>query len=171
MGEKFAEESGSGEGFVGWDIAAGCHDDVRVLTLVVACPVPDSDSLGAVLDCFFHIEVLDMVLLVGNDDVDVVGAAETMICDREESVSVRWEVDSHDFWALVCDNIEETRILMGEAVVVLSPDGSCEKDVEGGDLDTPFDFIALLNPFAVLVDHRVDDVNEGFVTVEKTMSS
>ncbi len=66
---------------MGWDVAAGCHDKVGVFALVVAGPVPDSDALGAVLDCFIHVEILDMVLLVGNDDVDVIGAAKTVVHD------------------------------------------------------------------------------------------
>lgn len=60
---------------------------------------------------------------------------------------------------------------MCETIVILSPDCGCEEDVEGSDLDTPFDFVTLLNPFTMLVDHGIDDVNEWFVAVEETMSS
>lgn len=60
-----------------------------------------------------------MVLFVGDDDVDVICAAETVVHAGKKTVSVGWEVDSYDFWALVGDDIEESGILMGEAIVVL----------------------------------------------------
>ena len=50
--------------------------------------------------------------------------------------------------------------------MVLSPDCGCKKDVERGDFDAPLDFEALLQPFTVLVDHRIDDVDEGLVAVQ-----
>jgi hypothetical protein len=58
---------------------------------------------------------------------------------------------------------------MCEAVVILSPDCRCEEDVERSNLLPPFDFEALLDPLAMLVDHRVDDVDEGLVAVQETM--
>jgi len=61
--------------------------------------------------------------------------------------------------------------LMREAVVVLPPDSRSKEDVERRDLLSPLDFEALLNPLAVLVYHRVNDVNEWLVAVEKAVSS
>lgn len=55
--------------------------------------------------------------------------------------------------------------------MVLSPDSSGKEDVEGGDLGAPFYLEALLDPFAVLVYHGVNDVNEGFVAVEQTVAA
>jgi len=66
---------------VGRNIAARCHDNIGVFALVVTGPVPDSDALRAMLNRIFQVEVLYMVLLVGNDDVDVVDAPETVICN------------------------------------------------------------------------------------------
>jgi hypothetical protein len=58
------------------------HDHVRLAALVVARPVPDACSFGAVLDRRLDVEVLEMHLLVRDDDVDVVDAAQAMIGDR-----------------------------------------------------------------------------------------
>jgi len=128
--EELAEESGGGEGFVGWDVAAGGHDDVGLDALIVAGPVPDSDTLGAVLDGIFHVEELQVVLLVGDNNVDVVSATEAVVGYGKETVSIGWEVDSDDFGRFVGHDIEETGILVSEAVVVLTPDSSSEKDIE-----------------------------------------
>jgi len=60
---------------------------------------------------------------------------------------------------------------MRETIVVLSPYCGGEEDIEGGDLSAPFDFEAFLDPFAMLVYHGVDDVNEWFVAVEETVAT
>jgi hypothetical protein len=60
---------------------------------------------------------------------------------------------------------------MSESIVILAPDGRSEQDVERSNLLSPFDFEALLDPLAVLVDHGVDDVNKGLITVEQTVTS
>jgi hypothetical protein len=66
---------------------------------------------------------------------------------------------------------QEPRILMREAIVILPPYSGCEEDVERRNLLSPFDLEALLDPLAMLVDHRINDVNERFVAVEQTMST
>lgn len=169
--KELAEESGGSERLMCGYITAGCHDDIRLDALVIGGPVPDAETLGAVLNGLFHLEILQMILLVGDDDIDVVVAAQAMVCHGKKTVSIRWKVDTDDFWALVGDNIEETRILVSETVVVLSPDGGCEENVKRGNLDSPFNFITLLNPFAVLVNHGVDDVDEWLVAVKQTMAT
>jgi hypothetical protein len=60
---------------------------------------------------------------------------------------------------------------VGGAIVILSPDGGGKENIKGRDLDTLLDSIALLNPFEILIYHRVDDLDEWFVAVEKTMPS
>ena len=61
------------------NVTAGCHDDVGLLVLVVTCPFPDADALCAVGNSLLHGEVLEMLLLVGNNYVDVVLAAEAVV--------------------------------------------------------------------------------------------
>lgn len=76
---------------------------------------------------------------------------------RKQAVSVRRKVDADNFGALVGNDIKETGILMGEAVVVLSPHNRCQEDVERGDLDTPLHLETLFEPFAVLSKKVSDD--------------
>src|SRR5438132_13669823 len=60
-------------------IAAAYHHDLRLRSLIIARPFPDSDPYGAVLDRSVPIEVLKRRLLPGHDDIDVVPAAQTMV--------------------------------------------------------------------------------------------
>lgn len=55
---------------------------------------------------------------------------------------------------------------MREAVMILPPDSCCEEDVQGCYLLPPFDLEALLDPLAMLVYHRVNDVDERLVAVQ-----
>jgi hypothetical protein len=112
-----------------------------------------------------------MLLLVCNNDVDIVLAAKTVVHGGEEAIGIRGQVDAHNFRALVGDDVKETRILVREAIVILSPHSCCEKDVERCDLLPPLNLKALLNPLAVLVHHTVNDVNERLVAVEQTVAS
>ena len=107
-----------------------------------------------------------MLLFVGYNDVDIVLAAKAMIHSREETVGIGRQVDAYDIWALVRHNIEETWILVRESVMILTPHSCCEKDVERSNLLPPLDLETLLNPFAVLIDHTVNDMDERFITVE-----
>lgn len=79
-----------------------------------------------------------------------------MVHAGQETVAVGRQVDSHDLGGFVGDDVEESGILVGEAVVVLAPHYGCQEDVEGGDLVAPFHFEGLLEPFTVLFG-RVSD--------------
>lgn len=171
VGKVLAEQGCGCESLVGGRVAAAGHYDVRLFAFVVRSPFPDSDALCAMRDCLLHGEELEVLLFVGHDDVDVVGAAEAVVHCGEQTVGVRWEVDAYNFRALVCDNVQEAGILMSKAVVILSPDCGCEEDVERSNLLPPFDFEALLDPLAMLVDHGIDDVDERLITVEQTVTT
>ena len=118
FGEVLAQQGGCSQGFLGHDVSAGGDDDVGLFAVVVGGPVPDADALGAVGDGGFHVEELDVVLLVGDDDVDVVGRAEAVVHCAEQAICIGWEVDSDDFWRLVYDDGEEAGVLVGETVVI-----------------------------------------------------
>ena len=96
VGEVLAEDGGGGEGFLRGDVAGAGHDDVGLGAVVGGGPVPDADAFGAVLDGGVHVEVLEVRLLVGDDDVDVVDGAEAVVGDGEEAVGVGREVDAGD---------------------------------------------------------------------------
>lgn len=165
--EVFFQESGGSKRLHSRDITATSHNEVRVIVGVTRTrPVPNTKTLGTVRNSSLHVEVLQVVLLIGNDNVDVVFAFETMVHDREKAVTVGREVDTDDLGGLVCDDVEETRVLVSETVVVLTPDGGSKENVERGDFGTPFDLETLFDPLAVLVNHRVDDMDEWLIRVQ-----
>jgi hypothetical protein len=53
-----------------------------------------------------------MILLVGDDDVDVVLGTEAVIAYREQTICIRWQVDTHHLGGLVGNYIEEAWILV-----------------------------------------------------------
>ena len=77
-----------------------------------------------------------------------------------------------DVGALVGDDVEKAGILVGEAVVILPPDERGDEQVERGDRGTPVEFVlGLLEPFGVLVEHGIDDVDEGLVGGEEAVAA
>ena len=138
--------------------------------LVVARPVPDAQALGTVGDRRLHVQVLHVLrLLVRDDDVDVVLAAEAVVADREQAVGVGRQVDAHHAGALVRHHVEEAGVLVRKPVVVLPPDQAADQDVERGDLHPPGQLVAFLQPLSVLVDHGIDEVDERLVAVNQAV--
>jgi len=99
-----------------------------------------------------HVEELEVVLLVGDNDVDVALAGQAVVHGAEKTIPVRRKVDPDDFGGLVGDDVEESGVLVGEAVVVLTPYGAGKEDVQAGYFYAPVYFVALLEPLAVLAD-------------------
>ncbi len=60
---------------------------------------------------------------------------------------------------------------MAEAVMVLAPDVRGQQIIEGGDRAPPRQPARHLQPFGVLVEHRIHDVDEGFVAGEQAVPS
>ncbi len=116
-----------------------------------------------------HVQPLQLRLFAGDDDIDVVAAAQAMVGDREQRVGVRRQIDADDIRLLVHHMVDETRVLVAESVVVLPPDVRGEQVIQRGDGPPPGDLARHLEPLGVLVEHRVDDVDEGFVAGEETM--
>ncbi len=59
---------------------------------------------------------------------------------------------------------------MRKAVVVLLPDMRGQQVVERCDRLSPWDLAAYLQPPGVLVEHRIDDVDEGLVAREQAVA-
>lgn len=118
VGEVLAQQRRRCQRFLRHDVARARDHDVRLRAGVVRRPVPDADAFGAVRDGGLHGEELQVVLLVGDDDVDVVGRAEAVVHCAEEAVGVGREVDADDLWGFVDDDGEEAWVLVREAVVV-----------------------------------------------------
>ena len=74
------------------------------------------------LDRLIHGEPLRRRLLARNDEVDEVTASKTHVGDIQQTVGVRRQIDPHDLCLLISDMIDKPGILMGKAVMVLSPD-------------------------------------------------
>src|ERR1019366_8714658 len=60
---------------------------------------------------------------------------------------------------------------MAESVVILTPDVGGEQIVQRGDGLPPGDAARYLQPFGVLIEHGIDDVNEGLVAGEEPVPS
>lgn len=65
---------------------------------------------------------------------------------------------------LVEQQVDKARVLVREAVVVLTPDVARQQNVEAADGGTPRNLaLGGLEPFAVLVDHGIDHVDKALV--------
>lgn len=89
------------ERFVRRDVSARCHDNIRLLAVVIACPFPDADALCAVSNSLIHCKILQVLLFVSNNDIDVVFTTEAMVHGRKQAVCIWREVDANNLRALV----------------------------------------------------------------------
>ncbi len=71
------------------DVASARHYHIRLTSIVIACPLPNPYALRAVCDGGFHVEISQVRLLVGNDHIHVVHAAETMVYHTEQTIRIR----------------------------------------------------------------------------------
>src|ERR1700722_15902661 len=94
-----------------------------------------------------------------------------MIRDPEQRVRVWRKIDADDIGLLVDDEIDEAGILMAEAVMVLAPDMRRQQIVERGDRASPGQAARHLQPFGVLVEHRIHEVDKGLIAGEETVPS
>ena len=101
VGEVLAQQHRRRQRLLGRNVAGTGHHHIRFDALVVAGPVPDADALGAMLDGRIHVQILQVLLLVADDDVDVVGALQAMVGDRQQAVHIGRQVDARDLRALV----------------------------------------------------------------------
>ena len=95
-----------------------------------------------------------------------------MIRHAEQAIRVGRQIDADHVGALVGDHVEKSGILMREAVVILPPDQRRDEEVDGRHGRAPVEFfLRLLQPFGVLVEHRIDHVHEGFVRGEEAVAA
>src|SRR5260370_9223937 len=157
--------------FKGGDITRTSHLPIRFSALIGTRPIPDADAASAMLDRGFHSEVLRRGLLASDDDVDVIAAAKAVIRDGQQTIGVRRKIDANDVRLFIYDVADEAGVLSREAVIVLAPDVRGEEIVERGDRAAPANAARHLQPFRVLIEHRVHDVNESLVAGEKSVTS
>ena len=168
IGQVLGEERHRGQCLERRDVAATGHDHIgnRAASFEAKGQMPSplvQWSSGLV-----HGQPIVLRLLSGDDDVDVVPAATG---SGRPPTAGSWcpAGSTPDDRGLLVDHVvDEAGILVGEAVVVLSPDMTRKEVVQRGDGPPPRDLCADFQPLRVLVEHRVDDVDEGLVAVEQT---
>ena len=98
VGDTLFEQADSGERFHGGNVTAAGHDDFWIF---IRRPGPDTQASGAMRYRLVDGEPLWGGLLTGNDEIDVVAAAQAVVGDREQRVRVGWKVDAHHVGFLV----------------------------------------------------------------------
>jgi hypothetical protein len=61
-------------------------------------------------------------LLAGDNDINVIAAAQAVVGDREQAIGIGRQIHANDLGLLVDDVVNEARVLVAEAVMVLPPD-------------------------------------------------
>ena len=102
-------------------VAAACHYEVRLLSLIVACPVPDTDTLCTVFYSLLHCQPLLSRMLGSYDYVYIISASDTVIEAGQQTVRIRRKVKTYYVCLLIGNVIQESGILMCKSVVILLP--------------------------------------------------
>ena len=74
-----------------------------------------------------------------------------------------------DYLSLLVDDMVDKAGVLVRAVVILTPNVRREEVVEGRERQSR-NLAGDLQPFGVLIEHRVDDVDEGFVAIEQPVA-
>ncbi len=88
-------------------------------------------------DGLVHGQPLRRGLLACDNHVDIVAAAQAVVRHRKKRIGVRRQIDPDDVRFLVDDVVDEARILVAEAIVVLPPDMRTEEIVQRADRPSP----------------------------------
>ena len=127
-------------------VAAAGHDHIRLLALIVGGPAPDADALCAVLHRLLHGQPLLAGVLAGHNDIHIVAALDAVVKAAQQAVGIRRQIHPHHIRFLIGHMVEETGVLVSEAVVILLPHIGGEDVVEGGDVVPPGQLAAHLQP-------------------------
>ena len=171
LGQMFTQDRNGGQRLQRRHVAGAGHDHVRLGVAVAAGPFPDADALGAMHGGLFHRQPMRGRVFARDHDIDVVPAAQAVVHHREQAVRVGRQVHAHDRRLLVDDVVDEPRVLVREAVVILPPDVRGQQVIQRRDLAPPRQVRGDLEPLRVLVEHRVHDVDERLVAVEQSVPS
>ena len=74
-------------------------------------------------DRLIYGQILEMGLFIRNNDINLIDTLETAIGDRQETIYVRGQINSHHLSTFVGYQIKKPRILMGKTIMILAPDG------------------------------------------------
>jgi len=120
---------------------------------------------------FLEGEPLELGLLAAGDDVDVVAAAQAVIENVEQAIGIGRVVNANDFAAPLQGVVNKAGRLMAESIVIVAPAVAGEQNVERRERTAPGKLDALLHPFRVLRDHRIDHLRERFVRRPDTVAA
>ncbi len=68
-----------------------------------------------------HRQPLGRRVFSRDHDIDVMTASQAVVHDRQQAVCIGWKVDPDNLGLLVDHVVDEPRVLVREAVVVLAP--------------------------------------------------
>ena len=129
-------------------------------------PLPDAGAGRVVAVRLVEGEVLQVRLLVDHDQVDVVGAAQAVVHDRQRRVGVRRQPDPHHARRQRQHRVDQARALVREPVVVVAPARRGEQHVQRRHRRPPRQLLRVLQPLHVLHRHRRRDHRERLVRRE-----
>src|ERR1700751_3310732 len=127
------QEVNGSKGFQRRHITGACHYHVGFFARIVAGPFPNADSHCAMLNRPIHVQPLQGWLLTGDDHIYEMPSAQAAVDNPKQRVGIGWEVNSYDVRFFVDHVVDETRILVAKAIVVLSPNMRRKQIVERRD--------------------------------------
>ena len=154
------------------NITAGTDYEVGILKRAGSrCPIPGGGSCGKLSARLVHRLERRSRLFATENGVHAVGRLVAALGNGKRHIRVR-RIICIDDMRLVClveEQIDKAGILMREAVVVLTPHMTRQQDVETADRRAPRNLShSSLEPFAVLVDHRIDHMDKALVRTPHT---
>ena len=171
LGKVVAQNGNCSECFLGRCVTTAGKYDIGFLTLVVGSPIPDADTLCTMLHSLIHGQPLIAGMLGCNDNIDIVLGTYAVIEAGKQTVCIGGKVHTYNICLFICNMIQETGILMCEAVVVLLPYIGGKDQVQGSDLCSPGELAGNLQPLRMLRTHRVYDTDECFVGSEESVTA
>ncbi len=98
--------------------------------LIVRREGPATHACLEVSARLIEVEILQLHLLVLHDDVDSVLRSEAVLRGDEQRVRIRRQIGAHNRTALADQRVEEAGSLVAEPVVIVSPAGGRQQDVD-----------------------------------------
>ncbi len=153
-------------------VARTDHHHIRLLArLFSARPRPDAHARLAVFNRLIHRQPLRLRLLASDNHVNAIPGFQAVIAHPQQGIGVRRQIDAYDIRFFVSDVIDKAGVLMAVAIMVLAPDVGGEQIVQRRDRLAPRQLARHLEPFGVLVEHRIDDMNKSFIAVKQAVTT
>ena len=173
IGNLLAKKVHRSQRLQGGNISGTGHDHIGLSAFVVTGPFSNPDTSCAMLDGRIHAEKLQTRLFPRDNSVDEISTSETFIRDNQQAIGIRRQINSDHFGFFVGHMINKPRALMRKSIVILPPHMGHQKIIEWGNgSSVPGDLGSRhFHPLGMLVEHRIDKVNECFIAGEKSVTS